>query len=274
MYICSITLLIGLSEKEDISCNTLRIDRATFEMVYNLYWEKIYAICYNNIREAESARELVQHIFKSLWERRDELELKNISNYLIRSAKLKTFEYIRNKVSQQRHICIKFQDCSCSTNCTEEHILFNNLKEKINILVDTLPCQYRRVYKMSREQGLNGMGAATWYIGNGKAIIRTLVAGQAIDADHSYSIINIRTGSFIKKLDLLADKRERMVQAVIIEDGKAYIAVNARDRDYIWEYDPATDKLTKGAEFTGGIDYILRIEKLNNYQDLRFRHDF
>ena len=107
----------------------------------------------------------------------------------------------------------------------------------------------------------NGMGAAMWYIGNGKAIVRTRVAGQSIDADHSFSVIDVKNGTFIKKLDLPVDKGERMVQAVIVEDSKAYISVNAADKDYIWEYDPATESLTKGAEFVGGIDYILRLEK-------------
>ena len=108
----------------------------------------------------------------------------------------------------------------------------------------------------------NEMGAAMWYIGNGKAVVRTRVAGESIDADHSFSVIDVKNGAFVKKLDLPADKGERMVQAVIVEDGKAYIAVNAADKDYIWEYNPGTDKLTHGAEFVGGIDYILRLEKI------------
>jgi len=112
------------------------------------------------------------------------------------------------------------------------------------------------------EKADNGMGAAMWYLGGGKAIIRTTVEGQSIDADHFYSLVNVQTGTFIKKLDLPADKGERMVNAIVVEDGKAYIAVNAQDKDYIWEYDPATDKLTAGAEFIGGIDYILRLEKI------------
>ena len=107
----------------------------------------------------------------------------------------------------------------------------------------------------------NGMGAAMWYIGNGKAIVRTRIKGESIDADHSFSVIDVKTGTFIKKLDLPADKGERMVNAVVVEDGKAYIAVNAADKDYIWEYDTASEKLTKGAEFVDGIDYILRLEK-------------
>lgn len=104
--------------------------------------------------------------------------------------------------------------------------------------------------------------AAMWYIGNGKAIVRSRIAGQSIDADHYYSLIDVQSGKLIKKLDLPTDKGERMVNAVIVEDGKAFIAVNAVDRDYIWEYNPITDQLTKGVEFVGGIDYILRIEKL------------
>ncbi|MCF2517696.1 DUF4374 domain-containing protein [Dyadobacter sp. CY351] len=107
----------------------------------------------------------------------------------------------------------------------------------------------------------NGMGAAMWYIGNGKAIVRTRVAGESIDAEHSFSIIDAKNGTFLKKLDLPADKGERMVNAVVREDDKVYIAVNAADKDYIWEYDTATEKLTPGAEFVGGIDYILRLEK-------------
>ncbi|NRF38593.1 MULTISPECIES: sigma-70 family RNA polymerase sigma factor [Pedobacter] len=152
-----------MSEKTntDYGKNPLRIDEQAFETIYNLYWEKVYAVCYNNIREIEPAKEMVQDIFKSLWERRDELELEKVSNYLIRSAKFKTFEYIRNKVSRQKHVTIKMQYSCSSSNCTEEDVLFNNLKEKVNILVDTLPCQCKRVYKMSREQGLSNKEIAS-----------------------------------------------------------------------------------------------------------------
>jgi len=108
----------------------------------------------------------------------------------------------------------------------------------------------------------NEMIPAMWYIGNGKAIVRSRVAGKSIDADHYFSIIDVKTGAFVKRLDLPADKGERMVNAVIMEDGKAFIMVNAADKDYIWQYDPLTGALTRGAEFIGGIDYILRIEKL------------
>jgi hypothetical protein len=107
-----------------------------------------------------------------------------------------------------------------------------------------------------------GQGAAMWYVGNGKAIVRTTIEGTSIDAEHNFYVVNVHTGKLVKKLDLPADNGERMVQAVIVEDGKAYIAVNSTEKDYIWEYDPSNDSVKKGAEIIGGVDYILRIEKL------------
>lgn len=133
----------------------LSINRKTFEDAYHRYWEKVYAVCYNNIRDVEIAKEMVQDIFKSLWERRTELGLENVERYLVRSAKLKAFEFIRNKTTRQKIDEFNYQGCINSSNCTEEQIFFNDLKENVDLLVDSLPCQCKRVYKMSREDGLS-----------------------------------------------------------------------------------------------------------------------
>ncbi|WP_316759018.1 sigma-70 family RNA polymerase sigma factor [Pedobacter aquatilis] len=137
------------------------INKAMFERTYELYWEKLYAVCFNTIREVEPAKEMVQDIFKSLWERRAELEIQKIEHYLVRSAKFKAFEYIRNQVSRQKHSELAMLDCLTAHNCTEEKVLFNNLKQQVNLLVDELPCQCKRVYKLSREEGMPNKDIAT-----------------------------------------------------------------------------------------------------------------
>ena len=147
--------------KKTVSSPVVKIDKHTFEKAYELYWEKVFAVCYNNIKEVEPAKGMVQDIYKSLWERRAELELENIEHYLIRAAKFKTFEFIRNKTSRQKHNEFQMMDCSTASNCTEEQVLFNDLKEKVDDLVDTLPCQCKRVFKMSREQGMSNKEIAS-----------------------------------------------------------------------------------------------------------------
>lgn len=153
-YICREPVIILNPSPYSYKESFFKIDHQSFEQAYEIYWEKVFAVCYNNIKEVEPAKGMVQDIFKSLWERRSELEIEKIENYLIRSAKFKAFEYIRNKVNRQKHNEFQMMDCLVSSNCTEEQVLFNDLSEKVGVLVDTLPCQCKRVYKMSREQGM------------------------------------------------------------------------------------------------------------------------
>lgn len=139
----------------------IRIDRRSFEKAYDVYWEKLFSICYNNIKDVEPAKGMVQDIFRSLWERRADVQIDNLEHYLVRSAKFKVFEYIRNKVNRQKHNAFHATECLSSSNCTEEQVIVNELKAQVNHLVDTLPCQCKRVYKMSREQGLTNREIAS-----------------------------------------------------------------------------------------------------------------
>ena len=139
-----------------------RIDEKSFKQIYLLHWEKVYAVCFNNIREPEPAKGMVQEIFKSLWERKDELEITiSVERYLLRSAKFKVFEYLRNSKSRREHTEIAMSDYCNAAHCTENQVMFNSLKNKVDNLVDTLPCQCRNVYKMSREQGLSNKEIAS-----------------------------------------------------------------------------------------------------------------
>lgn len=178
---------IKVLEEQAISAfsdNFIKIDRKSFEQIYDLYWEKVFAVCYNNIKELEPARGMVQEIFKSLWERREELQLQKVEHYLIRAAKFKTFEYIRNKVNRQKHMEFQMMDCLHASNCTEEQILFNDLKEKLDDLVDTLPCQCKRVYKMSREQGMS----------NGEIASLLVISERAVEYHITKAMGRIKSG--------------------------------------------------------------------------------
>ncbi len=140
----------------------VRIDENSFKQIYLLYWEKVFAVCYNNIRETEPARGMVQEIFKSLWERKDDLEITtSVERYLLRSAKFKVFEYLRNTKSRREHTEIALSNYCNAAHCTENDVMFNSLRSKVDHLVDTLPCQCRNVYKMSREQGLTNKEIAS-----------------------------------------------------------------------------------------------------------------
>lgn len=126
-----------------------------FKGVYNLYWEKVYAVCYNHIRKIEISQGMTQDIFISLWERRENLNISgSLEHYLVRAAKNKVAEYYRNQTIRNRNLDCALQDYCGESNCTEEDIALSELVEELDMLVEKLPCRCREVFKLSREEGL------------------------------------------------------------------------------------------------------------------------
>ncbi|TDE11297.1 RNA polymerase sigma-70 factor [Dyadobacter psychrotolerans] len=141
---------------------SFKIDEESFKDIYNQYWEKVFTVCYHNLGDTERAKGMVQEIFKSLWERKDELEItQSVEGYLIRSAKFKVFEFIRNKKIREQHLEQIVYNRIESVNFTENEVMLQNLKDRLTNLIDSLPTQCRRVFKMSREEGLSNKEIAS-----------------------------------------------------------------------------------------------------------------
>jgi len=112
-------------------------------------------------------------------------------------------------------------------------------------------------------------GYGFWYIGNGKAILRTERKGLFTGMqDHwkvphfDFYVLDLAAKS-TTRLDLPLDKGTSR-QCVLTENGLVYITVNSdSDGSYVWIYDPKTGKLEKGLKFTDDVDYILRLERFN-----------
>lgn len=132
------------------------IDEQSFTWLFNTYWEKVYLICYHHIVTHENAQELTQNIFKSIWERRDQILIKgDVGHYVMRAAKLQVINYYRDNKVRKDHLNSFYQTYCESDYCTENDILFNQLNQKVHLLVDKLPCQCKIVYQLSKDKHLS-----------------------------------------------------------------------------------------------------------------------
>ncbi|SDF79318.1 RNA polymerase sigma-70 factor, ECF subfamily [Dyadobacter soli] len=131
-------------------------DESVFERIFLGYWERMYNICFRFVGDSAVAEELVQDIFRSLWERRDSLLIDTgIENYLVRAARLKSFEYLRNTAVETRNLREMAFTTSSYENHTENLVHYNALSEQVGRIVNALPEQCQRVFRMSRENGMN-----------------------------------------------------------------------------------------------------------------------
>lgn len=112
-------------------------------------------------------------------------------------------------------------------------------------------------------------GYGFWYMGNGKAIVRTERKGYFTGMKDHYKIhhfdfyvLDLHTQT-VRRLELPLDKGTAR-QAILIENGLVYITINPlTGPNAVWIYNPETEELKEGLTFDETTDFIVRMERLN-----------
>ncbi|MNJ96317.1 RNA polymerase sigma factor [compost metagenome] len=141
------------------SIRKIEINKQQFEEFFQLYWKRMFAFALKSVEDEDDAKEIVQDVFKSLWERRGQLTLQDAERYLLRSVKLKSLEFLRNKGNKERHH--ELISNSNSESYEDNSIYYKELKNHLDDAVNSLPRQCKNVYKLSRDEGLTNKEIAT-----------------------------------------------------------------------------------------------------------------
>ena len=146
---------IRLSDQENILSKefALHIDRKSFEELYNVYAKMIFRMCYRSLGDQEEASNIVHNIFLHVWEHRETLVLEKAEHYFLRAAKMQIMKYYRDKASRQTHLNKVLDDYTDADFSTEEVVLYRELRGNVDSLVEQLPGQQRKVYKMRDMEG-------------------------------------------------------------------------------------------------------------------------
>ncbi|WP_428329393.1 RNA polymerase sigma-70 factor [Mucilaginibacter sp.] len=144
-----------LNDKDLIALMQADNEKA-FTEVYNRYWDKLFAIAANKIRDLNEAEEIVQDIFVSLWKRRRELGvIDTLSSYLAISVKYRVIKILDKRNNQQKYADYSLQALTLADDSTQEWLEFEELKSRLALFVADLPQKCRLVYQLSRDSGFS-----------------------------------------------------------------------------------------------------------------------
>lgn len=133
----------------------------SFEELYHLHWEKVFAVCYQGTRDLELAEDLMHEIFQSLWERRRELRVEGpAANYLVRAAKLKLLAHHRDSANRRQIFDQVIPKKAGSEETTQRQVDYHLLSERLSELVTDLPHPCQDVFVMSRQEGMSNKAIA------------------------------------------------------------------------------------------------------------------
>ena len=123
--------------------------RDAFGEIYAHYWKSLLSVAYGHTKDKEMAEEIVQDVFVSLWQRRDQVDIQSLSAYLATAVKFATFKTLqRSRRQEQIREDVLPQH---GQQLDEEAIDARFLKEYLDGVIENLPDRCRLVFQLSRD---------------------------------------------------------------------------------------------------------------------------
>ncbi len=132
-----------------------------FEELFFKYNKKLYYFARGYLGSNEDAEGLVQEVFIKIWERRDDLkEYLSFNSYIFTIAYKTILKHFRKKCREKKYMDQFLSDFIDESNNTSVEVEYNNLLELTNKAIEKLPEKRKRVFKLSRVEGLSNLEIA------------------------------------------------------------------------------------------------------------------
>ena len=132
-------------------------DQNAFTELYQRYWEDLFITAVKALRGKEEAADVVQDVFFSLWNRRNELDLQgSLTAYLHTSVRYKCIHYIEKNITRRDYL-VQLAEVARSTSSldAEINLQLKEIQQTVNKAVAKMPPKTKEVYKLSRQEHLS-----------------------------------------------------------------------------------------------------------------------
>lgn len=132
-------------------------DKTAFTVLYRRYWEELFVIAVKVLGNKEEAADVVQDIFLSFWNRRDELTLQaSLAAYLHTSVRYKCIHYMeKNNTRRDYLFLLASPDTNTSAASADTNLDLKEIHHIVGQAIAKMPPKMQEVYKLSREKHLS-----------------------------------------------------------------------------------------------------------------------
>lgn len=147
-----------LPSDENLLQDLIKGDSKAFDSLYMRYVPHVEAFACCMLKNKSEAEDLAHDLFLKLWEGRESLQhVRSVRNYLFRMTKNAIFDRFEHKA-----VDIRYRQSAAPKDLRE--IVSNDLVEQIDLqellllidmAVEKMPVQRRKVFRMSRVEGIS-----------------------------------------------------------------------------------------------------------------------
>lgn len=134
-----------------------RSDENAFAEIFARFDRRIFSFILKMIKDHSIASDVTQEVFIRIWLKREQLaEVRNMEAYIFTIATNLTLNQIKKRLREQQirqELCAGWQHNTISN--ADDLLLLHDCQTLVSKVVECLPPQQKRIYRLSREEGLN-----------------------------------------------------------------------------------------------------------------------
>ena len=127
-----------------------------FDQLYERYSQNLYRFARSFLKTHEDAEEVVQEVFFRVWNKRKELSgRKSFKSFLFTIAYNVIIDQLRKRVKDQKYEQFLIYQAQRNFLNSGDNLEYEDLKKQVEKAIYDLPEQRKKIYQMSREEGLS-----------------------------------------------------------------------------------------------------------------------
>jgi RNA polymerase sigma-70 factor (ECF subfamily) len=132
----------------------LSADLAHFDRLYHQYHQAVYANIYKLVSDAQNAEDILQEVFLSLWENRQQLDLEKVAGWLFVVSYNKAATHLKRKLKEAR-VFVAESSLSGQVAAPEaaDEQLYQLRLLVVEEAINRLPARKKEVFRLCRFEG-------------------------------------------------------------------------------------------------------------------------
>jgi len=158
-------------------------DLDSFNILFERYWEKLFATVFSVCPDTEVCSEIVHDIFLNLWLKREKLQIEYFQGYITASARYQIYRHLKNikRKSIEYREDLDFGNL-VAVNAGESNIRYRELEKKVEEELEELPSRCREIFTLSRMQQLT----------NDEIAARLDISKRTVENQLTYALRHLR----------------------------------------------------------------------------------
>jgi RNA polymerase sigma-70 factor (ECF subfamily) len=133
-------------------------NRHAFDVIYDRYWNSLYRTSFRILEDEAKAKDVVQEVFLSFYEKAGTRAIANVKGYLFQCAKFQCFMQLRSGRISEKHL--QRMNQVIMANLVEEAYDASELEHLLEESMALLPEKCRQVFYLSRFEFLSNIKIA------------------------------------------------------------------------------------------------------------------